>query len=229
MKELGLDAISEPAHDNDHASDTTNTARSEDEKSDNSDYWSPDEVDEELKPDTVRVPLELWKAMEKFQDMVVNERLKTPGRDKVYDDRISLASVASTDCPGTDFENMSNSSSDAADCATRSGKLQLPGFVQAAPPPRVAIAQPVASGLSLLAPATVHVLHRQSLPVGVRVLSPAPLPRASFGCLSPRESLSSTTVSHSVNVKTSISTGGNSISVTTNVQTSTKIDLSVYM
>jgi hypothetical protein len=59
MKELGLDSISEPAHDNDHASDTTNTARSEDEKSDNSDYWSPDEVDEELKPDTVLVPLEL--------------------------------------------------------------------------------------------------------------------------------------------------------------------------
>merc|ERR1739838_771039 len=98
-----------------------------------------------------------------------------PVRDKVSDgmqaSTISLASLASTDCPGTDLENMSSSSSDAADCVPRSCKLQLPRCVQAATPPRVAIPPPVASGLSLLAPATVHVRHRKSLPAGFQVLS----------------------------------------------------------
>jgi hypothetical protein len=240
----------------------------------------------ETKPDMVEVPIELWKIMEekfqdaittdlndseklaalkKLQDTIANEwqsshKLRRNSfRDDIYDDmlasRTSLAT--STDCPGTDLENESNSSSEVVDGmqgvasgvprpskdhvsrpvrATSPAKspARLTSQAHATSPAGLTVAQPLGNGLlPRFKPATFHVRRRQSSPLGIRVLSPSPRSigaRASFGWCTPRDTLTSTTVSQSVNVTTSIqSTVGNSLSVTTNVQTSTRVDVSVRM
>jgi hypothetical protein len=199
-------------------------------------------------------------ALQRLQDTIANE-WKSPNmlrkknsRGKVYDDMLASRSslATSTDCPGTDTENESNSSSEVVDDlrgvaigAPRSSKDHVSRSVRATSPARLTVTQPLGNGLSpLFKPAAIHVLRRQSSPLGIRVLSPSPirvgpratvgwssprntLPRTTGGWSSPRDTLTSTTVSQTVNVTTSIqSSGGSPLSVTTNVQTSTRVDVS---
>jgi len=248
LSELGLDSISEPPHAvKDNVNDAIKEKLSEDGNSDKSEWWSQedddagDESEEELKHETVEVPLKLWKMMEKFQDVLANEqfqdvRQKFVVQDKVHDDmlvsRTSVASSDSTDCPGTDLENVSNSSSEAAEYiqavtygSARSGKVELPRAVRA---------HPLGNGLSRYPAGTILVRHRQSSPIrGIRVLSPTLRrleAKTSFGWCTPRDTLNSTTVSQTFNVTTSVqSTMGSTLSVTTNLHTSTRIDVSVHM
>jgi len=198
-------------------------------------------------------------ALQRLQDTIANEwqsrnMLRKNSRGQVYDDMLaSTSSLApSTDCPGTDTENESNSSSEVADNlrgvaigAPRSSKDHVSRSVRATSPARLTVTQPLRNVLSPhFKPAAIHVLRRQSSPLGLRVLSPSPrrvgpratagwssprdmLPRATVGWSSPRDTLTSTTVSQTVNVTTSIqSSGGSPLSVTTNVQTSTRVDFS---
>lgn len=168
-----------------------------------------------------------------YDDMLLR---KNASRDDVFDDMLASRSslATSTDCPGTDLENESNSSSDGVASgvpAPRKDHVSRP--VRAASPARL-ISQPLGNALlPRFKPATIHVRRRQSSPLGIRVLSPSPRSvgaRASFGWCSPRDTLTSTTVSQTVNVTTSIQrTIGNPLSVTTNVQTSTRVDVSVRM